>query len=214
MRFICTRPETTLARYRRLFITFIFIQFSKHSGQEEVSERGPEWYTRLNYEYLCNLRHVRYVRSVQLDLPRLTSSLPVRARGQRHRRRCGCPFGNPSPLPPTSSSGQGYLCRKISTAQTYVMSFLCYTGRILRAPADARTLGEVLPARVRCCVQRTISLKSAQISYFVLTVPSYPDQVPVTPIKVEWSGDWRVECACIPHGVRFVEKLTAKRHLF
>lgn len=68
------------------------------------------------------------------------------------------------------------------------MSFLCYTGRILRAPADARTLGEVLPARVRCCVQRTISLKSAQISYFVLTVPSYPDQVPVTPIKVEWSG--------------------------
>lgn len=39
VRFICTRPETTLARYRRLFITFIFIQFSKHSGQE-VSERG------------------------------------------------------------------------------------------------------------------------------------------------------------------------------
>lgn len=31
-------------------------------------------------------------------------------------------------------------------------------------------------------LQRTISLKSAQISYFVLTVPSYPDQVPVTPI--------------------------------
>lgn len=25
---ICTRPETTLARYRRVFITFIFIQFS------------------------------------------------------------------------------------------------------------------------------------------------------------------------------------------
>lgn len=32
-------------------------------------------------------------------------------------------------------------------------------------------------------LQRTISLKSAQISYFVLTVPSYPDQVPVTPIS-------------------------------
>lgn len=32
-------------------------------------------------------------------------------------------------------------------------------------------------------LHRTISLKSAQISYFVLTVPSYPDQVPVTPIS-------------------------------
>lgn len=198
---------TLSSTFHHFHIHTIFEAFGPGGG---VREGGLEQYTRLNYEYLCNLRHVRYVRSVQLDLPRLTSSLFVLVANVIVVVVVAALLVTPPP----PSSGQGYLCRKISTAQTYVMSFLCYTGRILRAPADARTLGEVLPARVRCCVQRTISLKSAQISYFVLTVPSYPDQVPVTPIKVEWSGDWRVECACIPHGVRFVEKLTAKRHLF
>jgi len=49
---ICTRPETTLARYRRVFITFIFIQFSdlprtpvlRHAYHLEMG--GGEWMGR------------------------------------------------------------------------------------------------------------------------------------------------------------------------
>jgi len=49
---ICTRPETTLARYRRVFITFIFIQFSdlprtpvlRHAYHLEME--GGEWMGR------------------------------------------------------------------------------------------------------------------------------------------------------------------------
>lgn len=79
VRFICTRPETTLARYRRLFITFIFIQFSKQEAKrEEGRGSGQGQYTRLNYEYLCNLRHVgRLVSSVRLATPRFASPRPT-----------------------------------------------------------------------------------------------------------------------------------------
>lgn len=47
VRFICTRPETTLARYRRVFITFIFIQFSNLAGhpvlRHAYSYEGDGW---------------------------------------------------------------------------------------------------------------------------------------------------------------------------
>lgn len=128
-----------------------------------------------------------YVWSAQLDLPRRCS-----CPGERHR--CGCPFGA------GLSVSENLNCPNIR----YEFSLLHWPH--FTCPAvDGAGSSNVGGASCSSALQRTISLKSAQISYFVLTVPSYPDQVPVTPIKLE--------CACIPRGLLCERNLTVKRHL-
>lgn len=90
--------------------------------------------------------------------------------GERHR--CGCPFG-----------GRAICVGKSQLPKHTLWVFFVTLAAFPRAQP-------VLAWQWQCgrcflcssALQRTISLKSAQISYFVLTVPSYPDQVPVTPI--------------------------------
>lgn len=107
---------------------------------------------------ICATVGMFYVWSAQLDLPRLASPclvlVVVRVLA--------------NVIVVAALLGQGYLCRKISTAQTYVMSFLCYTGRILRAQrwtGRAAAMWEVLPARVLCSVQFHLNLLKFHILF-------------------------------------------------
>lgn len=114
--------------------------------------------------------------SAQLDLPRLASPRP-------HPRslRCSCVLANVIVVAALLGAGlsvsENLNCPNIR----YEFSLLHWPH--FHVPSNGR--GWQQCGRCFLCssaLQRTISLKSAQISYFVLTVPSYPDQVPVTPI--------------------------------
>lgn len=152
------RPWHVIVDFSSLSYSYNFRSRGRAMG--EWQGRGVE-YTRLNYEYLCNRRHVVHfgqLSSTCLASPRLrpSSTFPSLFVCPGERHRCGCPFG-----------GQGYLCRKISTAQTYVMSFLCYTGRISTCPAwpGSSNVGGASCARVLCSVQFHLNLLKFHILF-------------------------------------------------
>lgn len=80
-----------------VIVDFSSLSYS-YNFRSRARARGGVEYTRLNYEYLCNRRHVVHfgqLSSTCLASPRLRpsstfSSLFV-CPGERHR--CGCPFG-------------------------------------------------------------------------------------------------------------------------
>lgn len=146
---------TLSSTFHHFHIHTIFVA----GGGRWGSGRGGVEYTRLNYEYLCNRRHVVHfgqLSSTCLASPSSFIHVPFVVRVSWRTSSLWLPFW-----------GQGYLCRKISTAQTYVMSFLCYTGRISTCPAWAgrSNVGGASCARVLCSVQFHLNLLKFHILF-------------------------------------------------
>lgn len=111
------RPWHVIVDFSSLSYSYNFRSRRRTIGEWQGAE-----YTRLNYEYLCNRRrvvHFGQLSSTCLAFVLIHVPFPFVVRVSWRTSSLWLPFW-----------GQGYLCRKISTAQTYVMSFLCYTGRI------------------------------------------------------------------------------------
>lgn len=150
------RPWHVIVDFSSLSYSYNFRSRGRAIG--EWQGRGVE-YTRLNYEYLCNRRHVVHfgqLSSTCLASPSSFIHVPFVVRVSWRTSSLWLPFW-----------GQGYLCRKISTAQTYVMSFLCYTGRISTCPAwpGSSNVGVASCARVLCSVQFHLNLLKFHILF-------------------------------------------------
>lgn len=150
------RPWHVIVDFSSLSYSYNFRSRGRAIGEWEGSGRGGvhplKLWISVQPSACCTLW------SAQLDLPRLVLIyVPFVVRVSWRTSSLWLPFW-----------GQGYLCRKISTAQTYVMSFLCYTGRISTCPAwpGSSNVGVASCARVLRSVQFHLNLLKFHILFW------------------------------------------------